>query len=79
MGRSSNDKRKITLALGLAGLSLLVVTLLAGTGRAQQSLPAPPISLPAGAALPPPLTPGPAPDLDLVVTAQVTGWIEPCG
>lgn len=22
---------------------------------------------------------GPAPDLDLLFTAQVTGWIEPCG
>ena len=29
--------------------------------------------------LPPPLAEGPAPDLDLVFTAQVIGWIEPCG
>lgn len=27
----------------------------------------------------PPLAKGPPPDLDLVFTAQVIGWIEPCG
>jgi hypothetical protein len=27
----------------------------------------------------PPLPAGPAPDLDLVFTAQVAGWLEPCG
>lgn len=27
----------------------------------------------------PPLPQGPAPDLDLVFSAQVIGWIEPCG
>ncbi|MFQ5878376.1 MAG: hypothetical protein ACE5JH_11955 [Acidobacteriota bacterium] len=27
----------------------------------------------------PQLPGGPAPDLDLVFTAQVLGWIEPCG
>ena len=26
-----------------------------------------------------PLPGGPAPDLDLVFTSQVLGWIEPCG
>ena len=36
-------------------------------------------SIPAGIAAPPPLPPGPAPDLALVFTAQVAGWIEPCG
>jgi len=30
-------------------------------------------------ALPPPLAAGPAADLDLVFTAQVAGWLEPCG
>jgi hypothetical protein len=29
--------------------------------------------------LDPPLLPGPTPDLDLLFTAQVAGWIEPCG
>jgi hypothetical protein len=27
----------------------------------------------------PPLAAGPAPDLDLLFTAQVVGWLEPCG
>jgi hypothetical protein len=27
----------------------------------------------------PPLLPGPTPDLDLLFTAQVAGWVEPCG
>jgi hypothetical protein len=26
-----------------------------------------------------PLAPGPTPDLDLLFTSQVAGWIEPCG
>jgi PPE-repeat protein len=30
-------------------------------------------------AMAPPLAAGPPADLDLLVTAQVTGWIEPCG
>ena len=29
--------------------------------------------------MPPPLAGGPAPDLDLLFTAQVAGWVEPCG
>jgi len=29
--------------------------------------------------LPPPLASGAIPDLDLLFTAQVAGWIEPCG
>jgi hypothetical protein len=29
--------------------------------------------------VPPPLPAGPAPDLNLVFTSQVVGWIEPCG
>jgi hypothetical protein len=48
-----------------------------------QPAPAPPqgMSMPAdqGPSMPPPLPAGPAPDLDLVVTGQVAGWIEPCG
>lgn len=27
----------------------------------------------------PPLPLGPTPDLDLLFTAQVAGWVEPCG
>ena len=30
-------------------------------------------------AVDPPLPLGPTPDLDLLVTAQVAGWVEPCG
>jgi len=39
------------------------------------------ISMPADAvpATSAPIPGGPAPDLDLVFTAQVIGWIEPCG
>jgi hypothetical protein len=29
--------------------------------------------------MPPPLAAGPAPDLDLIFSAQVAGWVEPCG
>src|SRR5262245_31719397 len=28
---------------------------------------------------PPPLQTGPVPDLDLISSAQVAGWVEPCG
>ncbi|HEU4401184.1 MAG TPA: hypothetical protein VFT43_03695 [Candidatus Polarisedimenticolia bacterium] len=38
-----------------------------------------PTVVPEAPSLPPPLPAGPAPDLDLVFTAQVAGWIEPCG
>jgi hypothetical protein len=37
------------------------------------------VSMPAGIAAPPPLPPGPAPDLALIFSSQVVGWIEPCG
>jgi hypothetical protein len=40
-------------------------------GQAAQSLPAPQFN--------PAVAGGPAPDLDLLFTAQVAGWIEPCG
>lgn len=36
-----------------------------------------PVSTPR--AVDPPLAPGPIPDLDLLFTAEVAGWIEPCG
>jgi len=34
---------------------------------------------PAPISVPPPLPLGDAPDLDLVFSAQVVGWLEPCG
>jgi hypothetical protein len=67
-------------------LPALVVTATLAVGlapAAPQETPAPPaqgMSLPAGAPqAAPPLPGGTAPDLDLVVTSQVAGWIEPCG
>jgi len=48
-----------------------------GPAAAQdQSFPPAP---PPAAAVPPPLPTGPAPDLDLVFTAEVVGYVEPCG
>jgi len=42
----------------------------------ESSLPAIPAKPPA---VDPPLPSGPAPDLDLVFTGQVAGYVEPCG
>ena len=47
----------------------VIILLLAMLGGSAAPQPARPVSLPAG----------PAPDLDLVFTSQVIGWIEPCG
>jgi hypothetical protein len=62
------------MTLGLAALPSI---LLARDGQAGA-----PEEAPLSAAVPalsPPLASGPIPDLDLVFTAQVIGWIEPCG
>jgi hypothetical protein len=40
--------------------------------------PAQPISV-AAPIMPPLLAAGPTPDLDLLFSAQVAGWVEPCG
>jgi hypothetical protein len=68
------------------GPLLLGGTLLATPGLAQQPSPRPvppqspqAISVQVPAPSEPPLPAGPAPDLDLVFTAQVAGWLEPCG
>jgi hypothetical protein len=61
--------------------TLLYATLLAGVAAAALAGP-PEMSLPAGASVPaspPPLPGGPAPDLVIAFTAQVVGYIEPCG
>ncbi len=74
-------------------LSIAFLAAILGVARArgrQESAPAPAPEQPAlpiegisapppAAKIPPPLPAGPAPDLDLVFTSQVAGWIEPCG
>jgi hypothetical protein len=58
--------------------AILFLAFLAGPQALPQGL-----SVPANpnqpAASAPPLGTGPAPDLDLVFTSQVVGYIEPCG
>jgi len=80
--------RPWTLFLATAGFVMAVLTLARAHGRqetapgAPQGLPLPVegMSTPAPPPMvPPPLPGGPAPDLDLVFTSQVAGWIEPCG
>jgi hypothetical protein len=64
----------IVMALALAALPASVV---ARDGQAGAPPEAPQsVAMPT---LPPPLASGPIPDLDLLFTAQVAGWIEPCG
>ena len=72
------EKRKARVAAAMAA------GLIAATGAFIAGNPQPPATPPSiGTAsqqsFPPPLAEGPAPDLDLVFTAQVIGWIEPCG
>jgi len=61
----------------LTVLLLVVLGTLAGAGAAAQEQSTPAASSPA--AVPPPLPTGPAADLDLVFTAEVAGYVEPCG
>lgn len=67
---------------GLAiGVALALVTLPASLAARDGQAGAPegaPLSV-AMPTLPPPLASGPAPDLELLFTSQVAGWIEPCG
>lgn len=61
----------------LAGLYIAVAVVAGPTAQPREE-PSPPA--PAQPAVPaPPLPSGPAPDLDLVFTAQVAGYVEPCG
>lgn len=68
-----------------AALAALLALPLLGAGPAAPAPPAGPSPPAQGQSVPPAAQPlptiagGPAPDLDLVFTAQVTGWIEPCG
>ena len=73
------------MAAALAGAAIAAgQAILVDSGSAQQPGTIPPaapgqVAVASPQALPPPLVEGPAPDLDLVFTAQVIGWIEPCG
>jgi hypothetical protein len=62
----------------LTAVLLLVVigTMVSVLAAPQQAQPQAP---PTPAAMPPPLPTGPAPDLDFVFTAEVAGYVEPCG
>jgi hypothetical protein len=51
----------------------IILALVAVAGAVPPEVPVPAIPGP------PPLPTGPAPDLDLVFTSQVIGYIEPCG
>ena len=56
----------------------LLLALAAGLGAAPQDRPLP--GAPSRPAVePPPLPTGPAPDLNLVFTGEVVGYVEPCG
>jgi hypothetical protein len=87
LGARKPEGRGIIPAIVIAGALLAVVgAIVADRGSAQQTpsaapaspVPAPDLTL-AQQTLPPPLASGPVPDLDLAFTAQVIGWIEPCG
>jgi len=62
--------------LTLATLVAVIVAIPGHAAAQDQSVPAAPAP---GSAMPPPLPSGPAPDLDLVFTAEVVGYVEPCG
>jgi hypothetical protein len=59
-------------------LSLLVLVAIVCPGPAAQDISVP-ASTSTPSALAPPLPTGPAADLDLVFTAEVAGYVEPCG
>ena len=58
-----------------------LLILLGTVAGAQTALPEEPTPAPASppSVAPPPLPAGPAPDLSLVFTAEVAGYVEPCG
>lgn len=68
----SSRRRGSTVAfLAAALLALALPAVMWGQAGQGTSLPAPQFN--------PAVAGGPAPDLDLLFTAQVAGWIEPCG
>jgi len=80
-------RRTIPPVLLLSSVLIAAVLATARAGDRQGTAPAAPAMPGAGLSVPtpepvkapPPLAPGPAPDLDLVFTSHVIGWIEPCG
>lgn len=76
MNRST--KRPGAATVRTAGVVALAVALGAGFVALAANPPEQPVSV-AAPTMPPPLAGGPAPDLDLLFTAQVAGWVEPCG
>jgi len=74
----------VIATLGLAGRAPVRARPPEGS-PAQGGPPAPPAGVansapsPEVPGVPPPLPTGPAPDLDLVFTDQVIGYVEPCG
>jgi hypothetical protein len=67
-------------ALAVVVILALAETLAPAVPEEPPATPPAGMSFPAGPpATPPPLPGGSAPDLNLVVTANVAGWIEPCG
>jgi hypothetical protein len=78
-------------ALAVLIVPIAAVVLLFTASRGRSQTPAPPAGAPLAGTpqepsppavapgTPPPLPAGPAADLDLVFTAQVIGWVEPCG
>lgn len=70
-------KRIVTA--GSVGLAILAGLFLS-TGESRRSFAAPVTRAPKAAPQPrTPLAQGPAADLNIAFTAQVIGWIEPCG
>ena len=61
-----------------AGALIMAAAALAfiGSAGAQQPIS---VAVPPTPPEPPPLQTGPVPDLDLIFSAQVAGWVEPCG
>ncbi len=82
----SRDRLRPLASVLLSILFLAAVLTAARARGRQEAPPGPPIEgmtapspPPQAPTMPPPLPGGQAPDLDLVFTSQVAGWIEPCG
>jgi len=70
-GQASPHRGPAVAFLAAALFALALPAVMWGQAEPGSSLPAPQFN--------PAVAGGPAPDLDLLFTAQVAGWIEPCG